>query len=76
MLVIDVALLYKKIELEQLFGEFGTTTNYIILSLHNIAERLGSEHALTLFFLHAFSGCDTVSSFFKFLPYDPYDPLT
>ena len=49
-LVIDVALFYKKIGLDQRFGEFGTTTNYMILSLHKIAERLGFEHALTLFF--------------------------
>ena len=44
--MIDVAL--NKIALDQIFGEFGTRTNYIIFPLHNIAAKLGSQRALAL----------------------------
>ena len=37
-----------RIGLDQLFGEFGTRTNYIIFSLHIIDKKLGSERALAL----------------------------
>ena len=33
----------------------------MIFPLHNIAEKLGSVRAMTLFFSRAFIGCDTVS---------------
>ena len=58
------SLITQKIGLDQLFGEFGTTTNYLLLSLHNIAEKLGSEHALSHLSINAFSECDMVSSLF------------
>ena len=64
MLVIDVALFHKK-KTWSTFGVFGTTTNYIIFSLHTIAEKFDSERKLVVLFLHAFSGCDTVSSLFN-----------
>ena len=52
--------------------------------LHKIAEKLGIGCALSLFFLHAFSVCVTVSSFCNISkrtvwdvgPYDPYDSCT
>ena len=44
-------------------NEFGTTINHIIFSLCNIAEKVDTERALPLLFLHALSECTTVSSF-------------
>ena len=61
--MIDVVLFYKKYGVDQLLGEFVTIKHYILFPLHNIAEKLGPERVLTLLFLHAFSGCDAISSF-------------
>ena len=42
---------------------FGTGKNYRMISAHGIYAALGEEKSLALPMFHAFTGCDTVSSF-------------
>ena len=65
-LVIDVSLFHRRLKLDKCFGEFGITVNYIIFSLYHIAEKRGSEPALTLL-LHVirFFGVIRISSVFN-----------
>ena len=47
----------------KLFLAFGHGKDFRYISCHEIASTLGAERCSSLLFLHAFSGCDTVSSF-------------
>ena len=48
------------IHIDELWVAFATGKSF---PAHEIALSLGPEKSNALFFLHAFSGCDTVSSF-------------
>ena len=47
------------------FVWFGTGTNTTFYNINGIALGLGEETCKALRFFHAFTGCDTVSSFFN-----------
>ena len=49
--------------LTRLCVAFGTGKNYWMISAHGIYAALGEEKSLALPMFHAFTGCDTVSSF-------------
>ena len=49
--------------LNELWVAFGTGKNYHMISVHGIYAALGVEKCLALPMFHAFTGCDTVSSF-------------
>ena len=59
-LAIRTAAILHECEIWVAFGH-GKTFHYI--SAHSIAAALGTERSRWLLFLHAFSGCDTVSAF-------------
>ena len=42
---------------------FGTGKNYRVISAHGIYAAIGLDKCLALPMFHAFTGCDTVSSF-------------
>ena len=46
-----------------LWVAFGTGKNYRVISAHGIYAAIGVDKCLTLPMFHAFTGCDTVSSF-------------
>ena len=50
-------------EEKQIYVQFGVGDNKKILNAHNIRSEIGNEKALALPVFHAFTGCDTVSSF-------------
>ena len=52
--------------LEELWIDFGTGKHRQFVPIHVIFSNLGQSKALGLPFLHAFTGCDSVS-YFKFL---------
>ena len=49
--------------LQELWVDFGSSSNRKLIPVHLIATSLGQERCDALLFLHAFSGCDTVSAF-------------
>ena len=49
--------------LESLWLAFGRGKNFRYISVHEIAAHLGPRKSVTLRMFHAFTGCDTVSSF-------------
>ena len=49
--------------LTRLWVAFGIGKNYRMISAHGIYAALGEEKSLALPMFHAFTGCDTVSSF-------------
>ena len=49
--------------LKELWIDFGVNNHHQYISAHGIAKALGKEKTETLPFFHAFTGCDTVSSF-------------
>ena len=64
-LVLTVAVLYQLREHEQLdlWVAFGTGTHLRYIAAHEISRKLGSQVSKALPVFHAFTGCDTVSSF-------------
>ena len=50
-------------KLKKLWVEFGRSANFRIIPIHDLAEALGLEKSRVLLYFHAFTGCDTVSSF-------------
>ena len=48
---------------KELWLEFGTGKNYRLIPAHEIAKSIGPERAAALPAFHAFTGCDTTSSF-------------
>ena len=48
---------------KELWLEFGTVKNYRLIPAHEIAKSIGPERAAALPAFHAFTGCDTTSSF-------------
>ena len=48
---------------KELWLEFGTGKNYRLIPAHEIAKSIGPESAAALSAFHAFTGCDTTSSF-------------
>ena len=63
-LVLKVAVLYQLREHEQLelWVAFGTGTHLRYIPAHDISRNLGSQVSKALPVIHAFTGCDTVSS--------------
>ena len=53
---------YFEMAIEELWVELGTS-NVIFYPIHDIAQALGPSMCKALLFFHAFTGCDTVSSF-------------
>ena len=60
--VIAIAL-FSRLNLKELWIEFGTGNNKRFYSVHLICNNLGSEKCKALLFFHAFTGCDQVSHF-------------
>lgn len=54
---------FERLELNELWVKFGVGKNVKYIAIHEIADSLGSVKCSGLLFFHAFSGCDTVSSF-------------
>ena len=48
--------------LEELWLDFGTSTNQQIIPVHDVVANLGQDICDGLLFFHAFTGCDTVSA--------------
>ena len=48
---------------KDIWVNFGTGESKKILSAHHIGSAIGRDKAVTLPVFHAFTGCDTVSSF-------------
>ncbi len=66
--VIILALgVYHKLRADHVFDEmtigFGMGKNKREISIKNLANSLGQARSQALIFLHAFSGCDTISAF-------------
>ena len=59
--VICIAL-YSHFPGSKFWFDFGTGKHRRYIAVHDIATHLGEEKSAALLFLHAFSGCDTVSS--------------
>ena len=55
---------FHKLEIEELWIEFGTGTNLHWLPIHEYANNLGESTCQAMPVWFAFTGCDTVSSFF------------
>ena len=56
--------LFDKLDLEELWIEFGTGVNLEWLSIHEYAENLGESICQVMPVWFAFTGCDTLSTFF------------
>ena len=62
--VVVLALAYfQKLGITRLWIAFGNGKHYRILAIHDIAQSLGQQMCEGMPFFHAFTGCDTVSSF-------------
>ena len=61
--VVVLAIAKFNLSLEELWVAYGTRKHYRLIPAHAIADSLGEEKARALPFFHAFSGCDTSSSF-------------
>lgn len=68
-----------KLDLEELWIAFGTGKNLRHISAHEIARSLGPSKSTALPVFHAYTGCDTVSSFStkgkKSASYDDVTPI-
>ena len=62
-IVISISL-FHKLDLEELWIEFGTSVNLEWLPIHESAENLGESICLAMPMWFAFTGCDTESAFF------------
>ena len=62
--VIITISLFHKLDLEELWIEFGTGVNLEWLPIHEYAENLGESICQAMSVWFAFTGCDTVSAFF------------
>ena len=54
---------FEQIQPDELWMAFGTGKKYRFIPIHELVVSLGSLKALSLPFFHAFTGCDTTSSF-------------
>jgi hypothetical protein len=54
---------FDSLNAEELWIAFGTGKNYRFIPVHEIVENLGFDVSKSMAFFHAFTGCDTVSSF-------------
>lgn len=54
---------FHKLNLETLWIAFGVGKNFHYIAVHEIVKDLGPRKSQALSFFHAFTGCDTVSSF-------------
>ena len=54
---------FEQILADELWIAFGTGKKYRFIPIHELVASLGSMKALSLPFFHAFTGCDTTSSF-------------
>ena len=54
---------FAKLEIQELWIAFGTGKNFRYIPIHEIAASLGPAKSQTLPIFHAYTGCDTVSSF-------------
>lgn len=61
-LVLTIAAV-QQLSIDELWVAFASGKSFRYLPAHEIARALGPEKCIALPFLHAFSGCDTVSSF-------------
>ena len=61
--VIAIASLHHLPKISELWLAFGTGKKFRYISIHEIVDSLGDERSRSLPFFHAFTGCDTVSSF-------------
>ena len=55
---------FHKLDLEELWVEFGTGVNLEWLPIHKYAENLGESICQVMSVWFAFTGCDTISAFF------------
>ena len=53
----------QQLSIDELWIAFGSGKSLRYLPAHEMAGALGPERCIALPFVHAFSGCDTVSSF-------------
>ena len=49
----------------KIFCDFGTGDHRKVIPIHSMHQRLGEEICLGILFFHAFTGCDSTSSFFE-----------
>ena len=54
----------QRLSITELWVTFGTGRGFRHLAAHEMAKILGPERCIALPMFHAFTGCDTVSSFF------------
>ena len=66
MLLIGYSPYLEKLKQINLVCQFGFGNNKKFFSINDIAKNIGYDICKALPFFHAFSGCDTVSSFFNF----------
>jgi len=52
-----------KIEIQELWVAFGTGQHFRYVAAHEIASVIGPDKSKALQVFHAYTGCDTVSSF-------------
>ena len=52
-----------KIEIQELWVAFGTGQHFRYVAAHEIASVIGPDKSKALPVCHAYTGCDTVSSF-------------
>ncbi len=62
MLVLAIAAV-QQLSIDELWLAFGSGKSFRYLPAHEMAGALGPEKCIALPFVHALSGCDTVSSF-------------
>ena len=55
--------LFPSLTIDKLWISFGTGKNFRYIAIHDIRQHLGPDKCVALPFFHAFTGCDTVSSF-------------
>ena len=53
----------QRLSITELWVGFGTGKNFRLLAAHEMARALGPDQCIALPTFHAFTGCDTVSSF-------------
>ena len=61
-IVIAIAM-YRRINLDELWISFGTKSNFRYIPIHEVVADMDHHICTTLPMFHAFTGCDTVSSF-------------
>ena len=52
-----------KLDVQELWMAFGMVKNFRYIPVHEISVSLGPDKSLALLIFHAYTGCDTVSSF-------------